>query len=116
MTVCDGSFLCLSLDRSLTTSTTPKSLFKMAIDVYTILTLPASRAFSSYSSTGAGVVEQPRSDSPARKIPRLTKDSDSASASRSRQLRDDGTRASESKGSIVLSLQGPPGLYLSTFK
>ncbi|KAI0700482.1 Cullin-domain-containing protein [Cytidiella melzeri] len=93
----------------------------MAIDVHTLLTLPSSKAFSSFRLSSVGVVEQPRSNSPPRKTPRLAADSDSASASRSRLNDDNDAGAVESKGPIVLKLQGAPvisrspNLYESQF-
>lgn len=90
------------------------SLPTMAIDVHTILTLPSSKAFSSFNSAKLGIVEAPRSDSPPRKTPRLAADSDSASASRSRDSPANNARTNESSGSVVLKLQGLPSEFMSS--
>ena len=79
-----------------------------AVDVYTLLSLPSSKAFSAFHSSDFGVEQDSRSDTPPRKIPRLADDSDTASASRSRAATTDGARTSEKAASVVLKLQGAP--------
>ncbi|KAI0344167.1 Cullin-domain-containing protein [Trametopsis cervina] len=78
----------------------------MAVDVHTLLTLPSSKAFSSFRSSPFGAVE--RSDSPPRKTPRLEADSDSASASRSRLVDASNTASVGDTNTLALRLQGPP--------
>ncbi|CAL1696829.1 unnamed protein product [Somion occarium] len=76
-------------------------------DVFTLLTLPVSskNAFATYRGSGA---VKDRSDSPPRKTPRLNTDSDSASASRSRQPSAGSTENRENTGPLSLSLIGAP--------
>lgn len=72
-------------------------------DVFTLLSFPKSRAFSSYGSPYIEVSTQ-ESHSPPRKTPRLDRDLDSASASRSRGhviKQED-----ESAGPIVITISG----------
>ena len=82
----------------------------MAVDVYTLRSLPKSAAFSKFRGADIGstaALKAPiRSDSPPRKTPRLAADSDSASASRSRAA---AAQAGEKKGPVVITLHGPPG-------
>ena len=75
-----------------------------AVDVYTLLSLPASKAFSAFRTSDFPVDES----SPPRKIARLTVDSDSASASRSRGAAAAAGRPSEGSAPLVLRLQGNP--------
>lgn len=84
----------------------------MAIDVHTLLTLPSSKAFTSFRSSSHGAFEDTRSDSPPRKTPRLAADSDSASASRSRAGSANNDRANEGGGVVTLKLQGLPSKSL----
>ena len=86
----------------------------MAVDVYTLLSLPKSAAFSKFRGADIGstaALKAPiRSDSPPRKVARLAVDSDSASASRSRAVAaSDSGRAGEKKStSTVIKLAGTP--------
>ncbi|KIP07346.1 hypothetical protein PHLGIDRAFT_424347 [Phlebiopsis gigantea 11061_1 CR5-6] len=79
-----------------------------AVDVYTLLSLPASKAFSAFRTSDFPVDEAPRSASPPRKIARLAVDSDSASASRSRGAAAAAGPPAEGPASLVLRLQGNP--------
>ena len=79
-----------------------------AVDVYSLLSFPASQAFSALRrAPDAGVEHDSRSDSPPRKVPRLADDSDSASASRARAPAPAAAeRAGEKSAVVVLKLKG----------
>ncbi|PSS22629.1 hypothetical protein PHLCEN_2v3056 [Hermanssonia centrifuga] len=80
----------------------------MAVDLFTFLSLPQSKAFTKVHPAGFSVTESKgssdsRSESHPRKTPRLAADSDSASASRSRA-----NTTRERAGPTVVNLQGAP--------
>ena len=81
------------------------------VDVYTLLTLPSSKAFSAFRTPDLGIDEDSRLDSHPRKIPRLAADSDSASASRSRTASSVNNGGASGKSTVVLKLQGASSEY-----